>query len=85
MGLDRGHDLQYPFVILSSFKSLDENVQSCYFTCCFLLVLNLIPHPKGRNRLKVLENKMPKKIFRPYREEVVGGWRRLCNEELHSF
>jgi hypothetical protein len=48
-------------------------------------VLNLIPHPKGRNRLKVLENKMPKKIFRPYREEVVGGWRRLCNEELHSF
>jgi hypothetical protein len=25
-----------------------------------------------------------KEIFRPKREEVAGGWRRLHNEELHN-
>jgi hypothetical protein len=26
-----------------------------------------------------------RRIFGPKREEVVGGWRRLHNEELHNF
>jgi hypothetical protein len=25
------------------------------------------------------------RIFGPKREEVAGGWRRLCNEELYNF
>jgi hypothetical protein len=33
----------------------------------------------------VFENRVLKRIFRPTREEVVGGWRRLHNEELHNF
>jgi hypothetical protein len=27
---------------------------------------------------------MLKKIFRPKRDEVIGGWRKLHNEELHN-
>jgi hypothetical protein len=35
-------------------------------------------------RLRVFESKEPRRIFGPKREEVVGGWRRLHNEELHN-
>jgi hypothetical protein len=30
----------------------------------------------------VFENKVLRRIFRPKREEVMGGWRKLHNEEL---
>jgi hypothetical protein len=33
----------------------------------------------------VFENRMLRRIFGPKREEVVGGWRRMHNEELHNF
>jgi hypothetical protein len=32
----------------------------------------------------VLENRVLRRIFGPKREEVVGGWRRLRNAELHN-
>jgi hypothetical protein len=32
----------------------------------------------------VFENKVLKKIFGPERDEVIGGWRKLHNEELHN-
>jgi hypothetical protein len=32
----------------------------------------------------VLENRVLRRIFRPKREEVAGGWRRLHNEELRN-
>jgi hypothetical protein len=32
----------------------------------------------------VFENRVLRRIFGPNREEVVGGWRRLHNEELHN-
>jgi hypothetical protein len=35
-------------------------------------------------RLGVPENRVLRRIFGPKREEVVGGWRRLHNEELHN-
>jgi len=34
--------------------------------------------------LGVFENRVPRIIFGPKREEVMGGWRRLHNEELHD-
>jgi hypothetical protein len=40
--------------------------------------------PKREHRLRVFENEVPWRIFRPKREEVAGGWRRLHNEELHN-
>jgi hypothetical protein len=36
------------------------------------------------HRLGVFENRVLRGIFGPKREEVVGGWRRLHNEELHN-
>jgi hypothetical protein len=35
--------------------------------------------------LKVPEKRVIRRIFGPKREEVVGGWERMHNEELHNF
>jgi hypothetical protein len=35
-------------------------------------------------RLRVFENKVLRRIFRPKRDEVTGEWRRLHNKELHA-
>jgi hypothetical protein len=32
----------------------------------------------------VFENRVLKRIFGPKRDEVIGGWRKLHNEELHN-
>jgi hypothetical protein len=32
----------------------------------------------------VFENRVLRRMFGPKREKVVGGWRRLHNEELHT-
>jgi hypothetical protein len=32
----------------------------------------------------VFENRVLRRIFRPKRDEVTGGWRKLHNEELHD-
>jgi hypothetical protein len=34
------------------------------------------------HRPRVFENKVPRKIFGPKRDDVTGGWRKLHNEEL---
>jgi hypothetical protein len=39
---------------------------------------------KEEHRLRVFENKVLRRIFRPKRDEVTGGWRKLHNEELHD-
>jgi hypothetical protein len=31
----------------------------------------------------VFENRVPRRIFGPKRDEVTGEWRKLHNEELH--
>jgi hypothetical protein len=33
----------------------------------------------------VFENRVLRRIFGPKRDEVTGDWRKLRNEELHSF
>jgi hypothetical protein len=32
----------------------------------------------------VFENRVLRRIFGPKRDEVMGGWRKLHNEELHN-
>jgi hypothetical protein len=32
----------------------------------------------------VYENKARKKVFRPKRDQVTGGWRKLCEKELSN-
>jgi hypothetical protein len=39
---------------------------------------------REEHRLKVFQNRMLNRIFGPKKEEVVGGWRRLHNEELRN-
>jgi hypothetical protein len=34
--------------------------------------------------LRVFENRVLRRIFRPKRDEVMGEWRRLHNEELND-
>jgi hypothetical protein len=43
-----------------------------------------LSHLKEEHRLRVFENSVLRKIFRPKMEEVVGGWRRLHNEDIHN-
>jgi hypothetical protein len=35
--------------------------------------------------LRVFENRVLRGIFGPRRDEIIGGWRKLHNEELHNF
>jgi hypothetical protein len=39
---------------------------------------------KEEQRLKVFENRVLRRIFRPNRDEVTGEWRKLHNGELHN-
>jgi hypothetical protein len=36
------------------------------------------------HRLRVFENRVLRRIFGPKRDEVIGEWRKLHNEELHN-
>jgi hypothetical protein len=39
---------------------------------------------REERRLKVFENRVLRGIFRPKRDAVIGGWRKLHNEEVHN-
>jgi hypothetical protein len=39
---------------------------------------------REKHRLKVFENKVLRRTFGPKRDEVIGGCRKLHNEELHD-
>jgi hypothetical protein len=37
-----------------------------------------------RNRLRVFENRVLRRIFGPKKDEVTGEWRKIHNEELND-
>ena len=39
---------------------------------------------REEHRLRVSENRMLRRVFRPKRHEVTGEWRKLYNEELND-
>jgi hypothetical protein len=39
---------------------------------------------RGKCRLRVVENRVLRRIFGPKRDEVTGEWRRLHNKELYA-
>jgi hypothetical protein len=39
---------------------------------------------REEHRLRVFENRVPRRIFGPKRDEVMGEWRKLHNGELHN-
>jgi hypothetical protein len=38
---------------------------------------------REEHRLRVFDNRMLRRIFAPERDGVIGGWRKLHNEEFH--
>jgi hypothetical protein len=42
------------------------------------------PTLREGHRVRVFENGLRRRIFGPKRDEMVGGWRKLHNEELHN-
>jgi hypothetical protein len=52
----------------------------------FMSVKLGVSYQCDEQRLRVLENRMLKKMFRPKRVvEVTGEWRKLCNEQFHNW
>jgi hypothetical protein len=45
---------------------------------------NLVSDIKEACILRVFENRVPRRIFGPKRDEMTGGWRKLYNEELRN-
>jgi hypothetical protein len=44
----------------------------------------LVSNIKGRDRLRVSENRVLRRIFGPKGDEVTGEWRKLYSGELHN-
>jgi hypothetical protein len=59
---------------------------------CKTIILPVVLHAcetlsltlKEEHRLRVFENRVPRRIFGVKRDEMTGGWRKLHNEELHE-
>jgi hypothetical protein len=47
-------------------------------------VSNLVSDTKGGTQTEGDKNRVLKRIFGPKRDEVIGGWRKLHNEEFHN-
>jgi hypothetical protein len=48
------------------------------------LYINSLLTVREEHTLGVYENREVTRIFGPKRDEVIGGWRKLHNEELHN-
>jgi hypothetical protein len=44
-----------------------------------------VPYLATNKRLRVFENMVLRRIFGPTRGEVIGGWRKLYNDEFHNW
>jgi PAS domain-containing protein len=44
----------------------------------------LVSNINSKYRLKVFWNRVLRRIFGLKRAEIIGGWRKLHNEELHN-
>jgi hypothetical protein len=40
---------------------------------------------REERRLRVFENRVLRGIFRPKGDEIIGGWEKLYNKELHNW
>jgi hypothetical protein len=39
---------------------------------------------REKHRLRIFENRVLRRISGPKRDEIMGGWKKLHNEELHN-
>jgi hypothetical protein len=54
----------------------------CLLLCC--LKTKIFLTLREEHRLRVIENRVLRRIFGPKRDHVMGDWRKLHNEELHN-
>jgi hypothetical protein len=54
-----------------------------FFISCRILIIRSLTL-REEHRLKVFENRVLRRIFRPKRDEVTGDWGRLHSGELHN-
>jgi hypothetical protein len=70
---------------VSSPKNLKIKVYNYIIYLLFYMGMKLcLSHTEEKHGLRVFENRVLRRTFGDKREEVVGGWRRLHNKELHN-
>jgi hypothetical protein len=47
-------------------------------------VSNLVSNIREQYGLRVFQNRVLRRIFEPKGDEIIEGWRKLNNEELHN-
>jgi hypothetical protein len=73
------------FVFQSNIKNLKNKIYKTVILPVVLYECETWSLTLGEeHRLRAFENRALRRILGPKREEVVGGWRRLHNEELHN-
>jgi hypothetical protein len=87
--LNSGNACYHSVQNLLSFRLLSKNLKiRIYKTIILLLVLYECETwsltLREEHRLRVFENRVLRRIFGPKRDEVIGEWRKLHNEELHD-
>jgi hypothetical protein len=87
--LNSGNACYHSFQSLLSSRLLSRNVKVKIYKSIILPVVlygcetwSLML--REEHRLRVFENSVLRRIFRPKRDEVTGEWRKLHNEELHN-
>ena len=50
-----------------------------------MLLRNFVSYIKGNSGLRGFDSRGLRKIFRPEREEVAGGWRQIARFRVSSF
>jgi hypothetical protein len=87
--LNSGNACYYSVQNLLSSRLLSRNLKvKIYKTIILPLVLygceTWSVMLREEHRLRVFENRVLRRIFGPNRDEVMGEWRKLHNEELHN-
>jgi hypothetical protein len=83
--LNSGNACYYSVQNLLSSHLLSKNVMvRIYKTIILPVILYGSLTLWEENKLRVFENRVPRRIFGLKRDEVMGGWRQLHNEELHD-
>lgn len=59
---------------------MKRQIYDCFY--CFVWVLSLVFHIKGRIQLEGIREQGPEEAFGPNSDEVRGKWNRLHKEEL---
>jgi hypothetical protein len=87
--LNSGSACYYSLQNILSSHLLSKNVNIKVHKIIILPVVlcgcrTLSPKLREEHSLKVFENRMLREVFGPKRDEIIEGWRKLHNEELHN-